>query len=90
MVKKGVQHDLFWTTVAPAGLLNAVCLAAQKLSNSNKQLPPPLPPPCETAVMLQVWGPNVKAKPFVEAFTEILGRKLTFSKTQCFSTFNLN
>ena len=80
MVKKGVQNDLFWTTLAPAGLLNAVCFAAQKLSNSNKQNRIPSPP-CGTAVILQIWGPNLEANPFVEAFTEIFGQKLPFSKT---------
>ena len=84
MVKKGVQNELFWTTLAPAGLLNAVCFATQKLSISKKQIRgslPPLPPPCETAVILQIWVPNLKANPFVEAFTEIFGQKLPFSKT---------
>ena len=38
MVKKGVQNELFWTTLAPAGLPNAVCFATQKLSISNKQI----------------------------------------------------
>ena len=84
ILQKGTQNELFWTTLVPAGLLNAVCFANQKLSISNKQMRgslPPLPPPCETAVILQIWVPNLKANPFVEAFTEIFGQKLPFSKT---------
>ena len=81
MIQKGVQNELFWTTLAPAGLLNAVCFATPKLSISNKQMRGSLPTPYGTVVILQIWGPNLKANPFVEAFTEIFGQKLPFSKT---------
>ena len=44
MIQKGLQNELFWTTLAPAGLQNAGRFSTQNLRTFSKQMSTPPPP----------------------------------------------